>query len=114
MLITTIIIKCVSFSGVLVLVVSSATPIMLRLASSLLLSLTPVSVISQTDWCRLSPQHTMCLHQGPGPACVSLAQSGVSSKEAKTITDLHNRLNNQITNLNIYMLLHVFQDYMNV
>ena len=67
---------------------------MSRLVSSLLLSL--ASVMSQTDWCRLSPQHTMCLHQGPGPACVSLSQSGVSNKEAKTITDIHNRFTFEI------------------
>ena len=93
MLNTTVIIKCVSFSRNLVVTMSTPPPGMSALVSSLLLSLAPVSVISQTDWCGLSPQHTLCLHQGPGPACISLSQSGVSSEEAKTITDTHNRSN---------------------
>ena len=79
---------------------------MSRLVSSLLL-LAPVWVTPQTDWCRLSAQHTMCLHQGPGPACVSLTQSGVSSKEAKTITDIHNR-SHEDENACLYKHLNIF------
>ena len=45
----------------------------------------------EQDYCQLSAQHTMCRYQGLGPACLALSHRGVTSQEAKIITDTHNR-----------------------
>jgi len=49
-------------------------------------------VLAQTDYCAISPQHTMCQYKGAGPACNGqpLAR-GVSSQEIQQILDVHNR-----------------------
>ena len=66
---------------------------MTTLAGTMLVVVAMVGMVSgqAQDYCQLSPQHTMCRYQGLGPACLALSHRGVTSQEAKIITDTHNR-----------------------
>eukprot|EP00092_Neocalanus_flemingeri_P000736 GFUD01000780.1.p1 GENE.GFUD01000780.1~~GFUD01000780.1.p1 ORF type:complete len:438 (+),score=126.29 GFUD01000780.1:338-1651(+) len=49
-------------------------------------------VLSQSDYCQVSPQHTLCQFKGPGPDCNGQPLStGVNRQEAEQIVAVHNR-----------------------
>jgi len=49
-------------------------------------------VLAQSDYCAITPKHTMCQYKGAGPACNGqpLAR-GVSKQEIQQILEVHNR-----------------------
>jgi len=49
-------------------------------------------VLAQSDYCSITPKHTMCQYKGAGPACNGqpLAR-GVSKQEIQQILEVHNR-----------------------
>eukprot|EP00092_Neocalanus_flemingeri_P074856 GFUD01092631.1.p1 GENE.GFUD01092631.1~~GFUD01092631.1.p1 ORF type:complete len:564 (-),score=152.43 GFUD01092631.1:25-1716(-) len=61
---------------------------------SLLVTTTLVvtQILAQSDYCLISPQHTMCQYEGAGPACNGqpLAR-GVTKEQIVEILDVHNR-----------------------
>ena len=53
---------------------------------------------SQSPYCSLSPQHTLCLHREgeTGPACGVVSSRGVSGLERESIVETHNRLRSSV------------------
>lgn len=50
-----------------------------------------------TDYCKFTPEHTLCKFSGVGPRCGSQVRGrGVSSQSAATITAMHNQLRSQV------------------
>ena len=48
---------------------------------------------AMTDYCALTPQHTLCQHSGPGPRCgAAPPTSGLSAEERAAVVAQHNRL----------------------
>lgn len=51
----------------------------------------------QSNYCGITPEHTMCKYQGIGPACNGNAlRRGVTPEEIKEILDSHNRYRAQV------------------
>ena len=48
---------------------------------------------AQQQYCRFTPQHTLCQHRGLGARCGSrVPRRGISAEDARFITDRHNQL----------------------
>lgn len=50
-----------------------------------------------TEYCKFTPEHTLCKFPGVGPRCGSRVRGrGVSSQSAATIVAMHNQLRSQV------------------
>ncbi|KAK8399007.1 hypothetical protein O3P69_004240 [Scylla paramamosain] len=55
------------------------------------------AAVQATDYCKISPEHTMCKYPGIGPACgTQVLAREVSSEEADFIVELHNKLRSKV------------------
>ena len=49
------------------------------------------SVLSQSTYSSISPEHTLCKYGGVGPACGQIGGRGVGEQEKGMVLDYHNR-----------------------
>jgi len=52
--------------------------------------------LTQSNYCSISQQHTLCRYQGVGPECRQHNERGLSLQEKKEILDYHNRLRSRV------------------
>ncbi|XP_023341113.1 venom allergen 5.01 isoform X2 [Eurytemora carolleeae] len=52
--------------------------------------------LGQENYCQITPQHTLCKHQGLGAACGSVLENGLGDQEISQILDHHNRLRSRV------------------
>jgi len=45
-----------------------------------------------TNYCQITPQHTMCQYKGVGASCGAVLRSGVTEEQREQIVEVHNRL----------------------
>ena len=50
-----------------------------------------VSVLGQSSYCNFSPDHTLCKHEGIGPACGQPLARRLEEEEKRMVVDYHNR-----------------------
>ena len=48
-------------------------------------------VLGQSSYCDFSPDHTLCKHEGIGPACGQPLARRLEEGEKKMVVDYHNR-----------------------
>jgi len=51
---------------------------------------------AKSDYCRISPKHTMCRYKGVSPSCHQHTERGVSEADKKEILEYHNRLRSRV------------------
>ncbi|MPD05502.1 Venom allergen 5 [Portunus trituberculatus] len=68
-----------------------------RLCLLVTIALSGWVAVQATDYCKFTPEHTMCKYHGRGPRCgPEVGPRGVSPQDISLIVDLHNKLRAQV------------------